>query len=415
MSVATTHPAAEPLLRRVQRAAGLTTAGASVVLGSVLGWGLARLQGGRTLFLLVYGAVVVVLVARFMGRKRLDLEATRSSLPPRLRQGQQVDVDLSLVASRRVGVFVMEEHLHPHLGRERRLPVAGLARGAQVDHRYTITPRLRGVYSVGPLDAVWTDPFGLTRRTTQLLPAAEVIVHPSTEPVHDRPLTRQWEDPPVRPPESKPWPSGFEFYGMRDYVRGDDLRRVVWKAVARTGRVLIRESEQGITDKVLIHLDTDRDEHSPGEPSDTFEAAVRTAASLAVHHLKDGFSVLLATNDGPVGPARRGEPGRIPLLDDLARVERTATPLGEGVDALVRSARSDLHTIVVTPHLDDRAAARLKLVIDRGTRVVLVVLTWEETDPRTIAFASSLGCQVVQLRPLDALEAVFRAEIGAGR
>jgi uncharacterized protein (DUF58 family) len=415
MSIASTPVAAEPLLRRLQRRTGLTTAGVSVLAGSAGCWLLARLQGGRTLFLLVYGAVVVVIVARFMGRKRIDLQAERSSLPPRLRQGQQIDVELSLTATRRVGVFVMEEHLDPHLGRERRLPVAGLPGGGAVQHSYTITPRLRGVYTVGPLDAVWTDPFGLTRRTTQLLPATEVVVHPSTEPVHDRPLTRQWEDPPVRPPESKPWPSGFEFYGMRDYVRGDDLRRVVWKAVARTGRVLIRESEQGITDKVLIHLDTDRSQHSPGDPSDTFEAAVRTAASIGVHHLKDGFSVMLATNDGLLGRARRGEPGRIPMLDDLARVQRTATALGEGVDALVRSARSDLHTVVVTPHLDDRAAARLKLVIDRGTRVVLVVLTWEETDPRTIAFASGLGCQVVQLRPLDSLDAVFRAEIGAGR
>ena len=40
--------------------------------------------------------------------------------------------------------------------------------------------------------------------------AEEVIVHPSTENVQDRPLTRQWEDPPIRPPRSKPWPSGFD-------------------------------------------------------------------------------------------------------------------------------------------------------------------------------------------------------------
>lgn len=400
---------------RILRSSGLTRLGAGVLGGSVVFWVLARWQGGRTLFLLVYGAVVVVLVARFMGRRRIDLQAERSSLPPRLRQGQQVDVELRVGARRRVGVFVMEERLHARLGRERRLPVAGLPGGAEVEHRYTITPRLRGVYTVGPLNAVWTDPFGLTRRTTELLPATEVVVHPATEAVHDRPLTRQWEDPPVRPPESKPWPSGFEFYGMRDYVRGDDLRRVVWKAVARTGRVLIRESEQGITDKVLLHLDTDRGQHSPGEPSDTFEAAVRTVASLATRHLRDGFSVTLATNEGPVGAARRGESGRIPLLDDLARVQCGATPLPEGVDALVRSARSDLHTVVVTPHLDAAAASRLKLLIDRGTRVVLVVLTWEETDPRTMAFASTLGCQLVQLRPLDSLESVFRAEIGAGR
>src|SRR3954468_11773619 len=200
---------------------------------------LARLRGGRTLFLLAYGAVVVVGIARTIGRRRLDLRATRTDLPPRLRQGQQLEVGVEVTAARRVGVFVLEERVHPRLGRHRSVPVTGLPAGGTVEHRYTVTPRLRGVYEIGPLAAVWTDPFGLTRRRTELLPATSVVVHPATEAVHDRPLTRQWEDPPTRPPDSKPWPSGFEFYGMRDYVRGDEMRRVVWKAVARTGRLLI--------------------------------------------------------------------------------------------------------------------------------------------------------------------------------
>ena len=184
---------------------------------------------------------------------------------------------------------------------------------------------------------MWTDPFGLTRRRTELLPAERVVVHPATEAVHDRPLTRQWEDPPTRPPDSKPWPSGFEFYGMRDYVRGDEMRRVVWRAVARTGRLLIRESEQGITDRVVIALDTDRRVHSPGDPSDTFEAAVKTVASLGARHLRDGFSVTLLTNDGVIGRARRGESGRIPMMDDLAAVRRNGQPLSAAVDQLLRA------------------------------------------------------------------------------
>ena len=401
-------------MRRLRETSGLTTTGLAVLFAAAACWFLARVLGGRALFVLVYGVVVVVAVARFMGRRRLDLVAERSDIPGRLRQGQRMEIEVTVSAKRRVGVFLMEERMHPHLGRMKTVPVAGLRPEAPIVHRYAVTPRLRGVYDVGPLVAVWTDPFGLTRRTTELLPPTRVIVHPATEAVHDRPLTRQWEDPPTRPPDSKPWPSGFEFYGMRDYVRGDETKRVVWKAVARTGRLLIRESEQGITDRVHILVDTAREAHSPGDPSDTFEAAVKTAASLGVQHLRTGFSVSLFDNRGRVGTAYRNEPGRIPMLDELAQIERTKESLAAGVGVLAGAARN-AHTVVITPHVDEQTASRLRLMIDRGTHVVLVILTWEESDPRTLAYASTLGCQVVQLRPLASLEAVFRAEVGAGR
>jgi len=406
---------ARPLGPRLVEALGVTRAG-GVLLGlAAAGWVFGRFVGGATLLLLAYGVVIVVGVARFLGRRRLDLSAARTELPTRLRQGQRVEVELSVSARRRVGVFVLEEVLHPHLGLDRRLPVAGLPGDGILTHRYAVTPRLRGVYDVGPLRAVWTDPFGLSRRTTELLAPTRVIVHPATEAVHDRPLTRQWEDPPTRPPESKPWPSGFEFYGMRDYVRGDDLRRVVWKAVARTGRMLVRESEQGITDRVVLLLDDDIRHHSPGAPSDTFEAAVKTVASLASHHLKDGFAVAVETNAGSLGIPVRGSTGRIPLLDRLAGVEPTTAPLADAVARLLRSGRADAHTLIVTAHIDEAAGARIRLLVQRGTRVVLVLLAWEGADPRTTTIATSLGCQVVTLRPLSSLEATFRAEVGAGR
>ena len=64
---------------------------------------------------------------------------------------------------------------------------------------------------------------------------------------------------------------------MREYKPGDDLRRIVWRASARTGKFLVREAEQGITDKITIILDTDRGSHSrDGEVlSESFEAGVR--------------------------------------------------------------------------------------------------------------------------------------------
>ena len=49
---------------------------------------------------------------------------------------------------------------------------------------------------------------------------------------------------------------------------------------------MVREAEQGVTDKVVILLDTDRGWHSrDGEVlSESFVAGVRTAAALASCH-----------------------------------------------------------------------------------------------------------------------------------
>jgi uncharacterized protein (DUF58 family) len=396
-----------PTLARVLARTGLTAGGAMLVGGAVVGWLLARLLGSRTLYLLVYGGLVVLALAWWLGRQRQALDAVRSELPTRVRQGQLVDVELTFSSRRRVSGLVLEERLHPHLGRSRRIQLESVAPGREATYRYAMTPQLRGVYNVGPLTAIWSDPFGFTRREVVVTEATEILVHPQTESVQDTPLTRKWEDPPVRPPVSKPWPSGFDFYGMRRYAPGDDLRRVVWRAVARTGRVMVREFEQGITDRVAIVLDTDSRYHSPGDPSDTFEAAVRTASSLGLRYLKDGFAVTVEANGGTLAPSLRGVRDQTNLLDAMARVQRSAEPLQTVVERVVRGVRRDVHHVVVTPHVDDRAATRLKLLVDQGAYVVLVVLVWEESDPTALAHAAALGCQVVQLRPRTPLGAVF--------
>src|SRR5207302_10005212 len=117
-------------------------------------------------------------------------------------------------------------------------------------------------------------------------------------------------------------PDGFEFYGMRDYVPGDDVRRVVWSAFARTEKLLVREFEQGISDRIAIVVDTDADWNSPGTPSDTFETAVRVAASVGVRHIRDGFTVQLEANYASLR-AHHGARARLRFLDALAR-----SPLG---------------------------------------------------------------------------------------
>jgi len=410
------------VLAVVERRLRLTASGVIVVGLAVAGFVVARFIVSRAMLLLVYGVILVIAIAYALGRRRLAVDASRSDLPARVREGQVVDVQLALTARRGVSTVVLEEDLDEHLGRTVRVPVPSLPAGQEVRHNYTFSPTLRGVYSVGPLTAVWSDPFGLTRHRMVLSEPTRLIVHPRTEPVQDRVLSREWEDPPIRPPVSKPWPTGFEFYGMRDYALGDDPRRIVWRATAKAldsatgvGRYLVRESEQGITDRVTVILDTDTEWHSPGTPSETFETAVRAAASLGVRHLHDGFSVSLEINSGRLAAELRGRRSEILLLDQLAAVEREADSSSKVIDRMLTSGRRTAHYVMVTPHLSQRTAARLRLMLQRGTSLLIALVMWEDSDPLSVHRAGSLGCNVVEVRHGVPMERSFMRLAGGRR
>ena len=410
------------VLAALERWLGLTASGLGLLDFIVVGSITARATGGRAMFLLVYGAILVLVAAWLLGRRRLAIDAHRSDLPTRVREGQLVDVEVALTTRRRLATVVLEDTLPAAFGAPSRLPVALLPAGQELRHHYTFTPRLRGVYEVGPLLVEWSDPFGLTRRRTVLAGPAKIIVHPSTEQVHDRVISRAWEDPPIRPPVSKPWPTGFEFYGMRDYVHGDDPRRIVWRASARTidpdtgqGRYLVREAEQGITDQVHLFLDTDRSTHAPGAPSETFETMVRAAASVGVHHLKDGFAVHADINSARLTKGLRGPRSQLTLLDGLAGIQPEGVPLVRALERLFVTPSRGVHNVIFTPHLDQQSAGRLRLLLQRGTSVLLVLLLWEESEGGSMHRAGSLGCGVVELRANAPFERVFQRVVGARR
>jgi uncharacterized protein (DUF58 family) len=399
----------------VERFTGLTAGGAVVLVISVLGFLFARALGGQALFLLVYAGIVLVIAAVVTSRRKRRLDAERSTLPTRMRVGQAANVEVTVHAPRKLRAFVLEEHVPSLLSDPVRVPVASVGGEQEFAHTYTVRPTLRGVYQLGPLAAEWTDPFGLARHQQVLTDPIDVIVHPSTDAIFDRPLTRMWEDPPFRPPVSKPWPQGFEFYGMRDYIPGDDPRRIVWTAAARTGRYLVRESEQGITDRITLVIDNQGSAHSPGYPSETFELAVRAVASLGTYHIKQGYAVRLISNDSVVAPELRGGKARIALLDELARLELSDATPQQAIERVVTERRGDTHMCLVSTQFTTRTAARIRLLTEKGMSLVVALVKWDESDPNAPRRAREIGAQVVQISPGQQLEAPFAHALGVAR
>jgi uncharacterized protein (DUF58 family) len=391
----------------LERKLGLTTVGLGVAGVTLMLWLGGRAVKSRGLILAAYGLAVMLLAAWILGRRNLSVSTDRSEIPSRVRARKPVDVRITLTAKRRLSGIIVEEQLDEHLGTPMRVAVPVLPAGQSVAHEYGFSPAMRGIYKVGPLFAEWSDPFGLTRRRQQIAPAVDIIVHPNTERVVDRITSREWEDPPIRPPISKPWPTGFEFYGMREYMEGDDPRRIVWRAVAQYGKYLVREAEQGITDRVNIYLDSDASTHSPGQDSETFELAVSVAACLSAKHLNDGFSVSLDVNSERLANAFRGQPKLIPMLDKLAALKRENVELTKALDRLFGDPRRSSHNIIITPHLSQQAAARLRLLRERGSSLLLVLVVGDDTDPLALHRAGGIGCNVVEVQPNMPLQTLF--------
>ncbi|WP_157692957.1 DUF58 domain-containing protein [Pedococcus dokdonensis] len=154
---------------------------------------------------------------------------------------------------------------------------------------------------------------------------------------------------------------GTDLTGLREYVPGDDLRRLHWATTARTGTLMIRED----SDPSRAHLTVlvDDSPASTREPGDLDEMA-DVAASLLRAAVADGNPCRLVSISGradvdlPAGigvavdPVGVLEPALVALCDLAAEIgpQQPAIPALHGTDVLVvvgsrHSDRTRLATI----------------------------------------------------------------------
>ena len=135
---------------------------------------------------------------------------------------------------------------------------------------------------------------------------------------------------------------------VRPYQRGDDRRRVHWRASARHSQLMVRREEQPWQSRATLVLDNRVAGHSARQPgrqtpqTSSLEWAVTAAASIGTHLLARGYSVRLVTDEGGSTSTAWHDHSEGPgsaeglLLEALATVEISSK-------ASVGTVRSMLH------------------------------------------------------------------------
>jgi uncharacterized protein (DUF58 family) len=220
--------------------------------------------------------------------------------------------------------------------------------GREMVLEYRVYCRRRGYYRLGPVLLETGDYFGLLRRFMARPPVSYITVFPTLLPLGramvptSRPMgevrvSRDVVEDPSRPA------------GVREYRRGDPLRRIHWKATAHTGRLHSRVYEFTRLQGANVVLDFGRDSWpapaSQDDP-DLGELAVTVAASIAAHMRERGQEFGLVSNGLDQArmieawPRELDVPGReaaaelLELRKPPERYEPVVVPVGRGDEAL---------------------------------------------------------------------------------
>ena len=276
-------------------ATGLTPRGWALLAAGVTLLLAAFLFGVKELYPLAAAAFVVVAAARvWIGTQRWHVRVVRHVRPSRVAAGTPARVELAVISQdgHRSPVLAARD---PFDGGKRwaRFLIAPLAPGEVRWAAYSLPTSKRGVFALGPLELELSDPFGFTCLATVGCPSSTIIVHPKVEPIRSRYLPAE-RDTDTRIPLPVVGRVGDEFYGLREYQVGDDLRRVHWASTARVNQLMIRQPENLLQGRLTVAVDLRASVHD----GTTLEAALSAAASILMAGIRSRIHVRLLTTGG---------------------------------------------------------------------------------------------------------------------
>lgn len=400
-----------------------TRRGQATLVAAVACFIIGRMLGIAELYpVAVAGAAIVGVAVAMVRWARYRIGFIRSLAPARTFPDEPVTIKLSV---RNVGRIVsppllVEDVIPEALGGPARHVVGsmhpGQSRTFSVDRRAAA----RGRYRIGPLRVRLVDPFGLAELSTANRREGLLIVYPRIE-VFGRGV------PPSQRSGAGPsrithlMPEGEEFYGIRAYEDGDDLRKIHWSSVARTGALMIRQDEARLHPRATILLDLRGHVHRGSGPRSSLEYAVSAAASAVWHLGRAAFSMRFATDAaGPTSPAG-GRPSIEAILETLAAAtpSRNETLLG-AIRRLARKpgAGGALVAVLPVPDAAELAAlGRLRalyswcgvMIVDVESFVNVAPRMRAEADQRVAAAEAALSRAGWRVRTLSATDGIGEA------
>ncbi|XVU30437.1 DUF58 domain-containing protein [Actinoplanes sp. CA-054009] len=246
------------------------------------------------------GVVALVCAVGFaLWRPRLGVE--RVADPDRVARGEPARMMLTVrnISRMRAANLIATDRCG---GGAVPVPLLRLRPGRDTTVDYPVPTSRRGVVPIGPLRVTRGDPLALVRLSRTYGGIAHVWVHPRIHLLRAVPagMARSLDGRIDKVPQGT-----ITFDTLREYVIGDEMRRVHWRSSAKVGELMVREQLDTSEPTIVVLLDDRASAHPDVRDgvAESFEAACEAAASIVAAAVREDLPVSLhLVTDVATGP-----------------------------------------------------------------------------------------------------------------
>jgi len=208
--------------------------------------------------------------------------------------------------------------------------------------------------------------------------------------------------------QTGPWPGifqsrrsgiGTEFYGLRHYVPGDELKRIHWKASARMARLITIENESERSTDIVMILDTGKGSNLGKSPRTTLEYGISAAGSLASLLLTLGNRVGLIVHgkNRTWLPRDFGKRHLQRVLNQLAATEagEARLPIAYFGEPLFMGAKAQI--LLISPLLDQKIPDAIRSLAVKGYNTFIISPSFTELLDHRMDEATEMAYRIMAL------------------
>lgn len=326
-----------------------------------------QFQGGfvsNFLFYSVLAMVIFELLLLISSKSRIEIHRRVNKTQLTAGQKLYVEVDVSIKGFLPLLWISVEDVLPSPLQRyttgNRYWGITALKRG--IHFYYDIEDIPRGEHQFGEVRIHMGDFFGFFQRVYKETIPLTVMVFPayqnlrSFKSINEKNTGMQYS-------LNRSAEDVTSVMGIRNYVSGDRLSRIHWKATARSGQLKTKEFEYHVTNDFLFFIDCEASKYV--DKQHLYERSISLAATLIKYAIQNHFTAGLSAfrEEEVIIPMARSQEHLIRLFKELTRLQPDSTyPLSKlllrqisfipyGTTAMILTSRIDAELSKAIAHM----------------------------------------------------------------
>lgn len=235
----------------------------------------------------------------------------------------------------------------------------------------------RGLWRLGPISVISQDALGFFKMKKSLNVFSEILVYPRLFRIFAFPPLASGSVSWLGVETAKISGDSHEFFGVREYQRGDRMSRIHWVSTARRNRLIVKQFEKNAVQEVTIIIDLKKGHDIGSGRETTLEYSVKVAGSIASYLLNEGAFIQMVGygKEAMILPFGKGEAHKYRILDYLANVQADGEfSLGQTIDeaSFVTPHRSTVIVIMLDNDMD--SLTKLVQFRVKGIKLIIIVL-----------------------------------------